>query len=214
MRFSKPKRMGSAGSKPAAKKKAAGPKPKAKAGSYSKYKGIRKDFENPKLPQDFTPAKIEQYKKQNLSKISAVENAGKLESADIVVEWRGQTAHATVRYAYKDSDGKIKYGERTAKAGGGGYDKESAAISGALNASPEFLKLAFDAREKGNDPGYGVTLSKGQASTPYYGEGVGVSSTRASLKRMGYDMEQVADTKTASVYTLRKAKKTTASGKK
>lgn len=136
-----------------------------------------------------------------LAKIESIEAAGALESVHISVEWKrsrtwGNNPHVeaevltnTRRYVY------------TASASGCGYDKESAAIAHALNASPEVMRILYDHAERGGEFPYSVITFAG---LPSFDGGCGVSCFYSVFTACGYTFRQIASGRTFDVYMIEK----------
>lgn len=132
---------------------------------------------------------------QRLEKIARAEAAAVAQSVDISVEWSrsrtwGWNPHATVRgWARVTTD----------SASGCGYDKESAAIAGAMNANPEIMRILYDHAEKGEAFPYSVITFAG---LPSFDGGCGVSCFRSVFEACGYEWREVASGKTYNAYTM------------
>lgn len=160
---------------------------------------------------------IDKQTAKKLSLITAAENAPALNAVNISVEWArssvwgyNPTATATA-YSITD-DGAQTYDEKTGRASGCGYDKQSAAISESLNKIPAVLKVLYLAEEKrlkgresrkqarrdfiGYGAGYGVL--------PYFEGGCGVSVYHKIFKSCGYVFKCVGSGKTYDAYTITK----------
>lgn len=182
-----------------------------------RYAAIRKDFYK-EAQKKYTPeeAKWTGYKTErgfraNLTKkfndamkqIDTIENAGYPAQATITVTFRNHQARATLRYRTTTGQFKvIEYGP----TGGYGYDKESTAMAGCFNKSPEFLKILMDARARKKTLPYGVSLANGRPYLPYYDGGVGAECFSSVLKAMGYDCRYIptADNMSVYEYTLKR----------
>lgn len=82
----------------------------------------------------------------------------------------------------------VDYESRThGTASGCGYDKTSAAIAEALNASPAVLKALYNWIENGGHT-YGINnpLNRSMMYAPYFEGGCGVSTIIAAFQGMGY----------------------------
>lgn len=95
---------------------------------------------------------IDCYKKA-IKKAEAVAAAQTLTACRISVEWKksrewGYKPHTTVDAWTVDADGVTECTTTTGRASGCGYDKQSAAIAEAFNASPAILKALYNAEEK------------------------------------------------------------------
>lgn len=152
------------------------------------------------LIEKMTAKKAREEKKntqKRLEKIEAAEAAHLPENVNISVEltrsrvW-GWNPHATVRaWATVTEDG----------ASGCGYDKESAAIAGAMNANPEIMRILYDHAEAGESFPYSVHTFAG---LPSFDGGCGVSCFRSVFEACGYEWRQVASGRTFNAYTLHK----------
>ena len=162
---------------------------------------------------------IDCYKKA-IKKAEDVAAAQTLTACRISVEWKksrvwGYNPHATVDAWTVDSNGVTDCTTTTGRASGCGYDKQSAAIAEALNASPVILKVLYNAEErrlKGRESrkqsrrdfiGYG----SGDSSRPYFEGGCGVSVFYKIFENCGYTFEQVASGKTFDAYKITKKSK-------
>ena len=134
---------------------------------------------------------------KRLEKVAEVEAANLPESVNISVEfvrsrvW-GWNPHATIRGEQRRTEGS---------ASGCGYDKESAAISYAMNEHPEILKIIYNHAEQGKPFPYAVHIFAG---LPSFDGGCGVSCFYHIFEACGYEWQQVADGRTFNAYTLRK----------
>lgn len=88
------------------------------------------------------------------------------------------------------------------RASGCGYDKESAAIATAINASPSIMRVLYEHAENGGNFPYSVYT---YAGLPYFDGGCGVSCFRNVFGACGYRWEDGAHRKTFDVYTLTRA---------
>ena len=154
----------------------------------------------------------EEYQKRTekeLKRIETIKNANNIiDHISINVEWVknntwGYNPHATVY----TNDGNVTEG----RASGCGYDKESAAIAGALNENNDILKLLYNYKNKkmtlkktnnhdilGYGSGYGVL--------PYFEGGVGVPSLLNIFKKLGYTITE-HHTNRSDFYTIQKGVK-------
>lgn len=159
--------------------------------------------------------------KKAIKKAEAVAAAPTLTACRISVEWKksrvwGYNPHATVDALTVDADGATECTTTTGRASGCGYDKQSAAIAEAFNASPEILKALYNAEEKrlkGRESrkqsrrdfiGYG----SGSSARPYFEGGCGVSVFYKIFENCGYTFEQVASGKTFDAYKITKRERT------
>lgn len=152
------------------------------------------------LIEKMTAKKAREEKKntqKRLEKIEAAEAAAVAPFVDISVEFHrsrtwGRNPRATVRaWTTVTEDG----------ASGCGYDKESAAIAGAMNANPEIMRILYDHAETGEPFPYSVHTFAG---LPSFDGGCGVSCFRSVFEACGYEWRQVASGHTFNAYTLRK----------
>lgn len=146
---------------------------------------------------------------RSIAKIDAAENAGELLSIDISVEWKknrtwGNNPMAIVR-AWA-GEYKIECG--TGTASGCGYDKESAAIAGALNSCHSVMAALYEVAESlaGRQDEYRekIGYGSGYSILPYFEGGVGVSCYSRIFEAMGYIMKHTAWGNTFDVYTVSK----------
>ena len=131
-----------------------------------------------------------------MADIDRIETAGVPVEATLTIDWTkggsyGSQAQATIDYIYVDSQGKHNRTVQSNRTGGYGYDKESSAFADALNASPSFRKLLFDARVKSKKLPYGAQLNPGKATMPYYSRGVGINSLNRVLEALGYEVKYI-----------------------
>ena len=162
---------------------------------------------------------IDCYKKA-IKKAEAIAAAQTLKECRISVELKksrvwGYNPHATVDSWTVDSDGVTDCTTTTGRASGCGYDKQSAAIAEAFNASPVILKALYNAEErrlKGRESrkqsrrdfiGYG----SGDSSRPHFFGRCGVSVFYKIFENCGYTFEQVASGKTFDAYKITKKSK-------
>ena len=158
--------------------------------------------------------------KKAIKKAEAVAAAQTLIACRISVEWKksrmwGYNPHATIDACTVDADGVTECTTTTGRASGCGYDKQSAAIAEAFNASPAILKALYNAEEKrlkGRESrkqsrrdfiGYG----SGSSARPYFESGCGVSVFYKIFESCGYTFEQVASGKTFDAYKITKKAK-------
>ena len=121
-----------------------------------------------------------------------------LENASIVVEWKrsamwGSNPTATVIANY-DTNHATK-----GRASGCGYDKESAAIATAINASPSIMRVLYEHAENGGSFPYSVYT---YAGLPYFGGGCGVSCFRNVFEGCGYEWRDLVHRKTFHSYIM------------
>ena len=132
-----------------------------------------------------------------LEKLAAAEKAATPEYITVSVEWTrsrtwGANPHATVtgrHIATRDS------------ASGCGYDKESAAIAGAMNQNSEIMRILYDHAETGEPFPYSVHTFAG---LPSFDGGCGVSCFRSVFEACGYEWRRIASGKVFSLYNITK----------
>lgn len=152
--------------------------------------------------------------KKFINRVETVNNASlKIESIDITVNWNksrtwGHNAQAEVSINYSNFTREIFTGSRTS---GCGYDKESTAISDALNQSNALLKLMYAEKNRPSRMkqknaeifGYG----SGYGLMPYFEGGTGVSCYNRIFEKLGFKFESVTHGKSYGVYRVTKLKK-------
>ena len=156
-------------------------------------------------------------KLKKLDKIELAENADELTYININIDWvynktwgyNPKVKVITNISTYEDS------------ASGCGYDKESSAVAGAFNQSPEILKvlytLAENMLEEVGDGAYYYTGCGGCVSwrnsigygsgydiTPYFEGGVGVSCFESILNKCGYIWRCMGSSKRWDCYSIEK----------
>ena len=158
--------------------------------------------------------------KEAIKNAEAVAAAPTLTACRISVEWKksrvwGYNPAVTVDAWTVDADGVTECTTTTGRASGCGYDKQSAAIAEAFNASPAILKALYNAEEKrlkGRESrkqsrrdfiGYG----SGSSARPYFEGGCGVSVFYKIFENCGYNFDQVASGKTFDAYNITKKAK-------
>lgn len=157
---------------------------------------------------------IEKSRAGKISSLEAAANAPRVSSASISVEWtksRTWGANPTAELL------NIGYGRTVGHASGCGYDKESAAIAEAMNASPAALRVLYElgeaALERGESPrsasactGYNwgkcIGYGAGYSVLPYWEGGVGSSCFWDILKKAGYTVRHAGSGKTFDCYTF------------
>ena len=132
---------------------------------------------------------------KRLDQIAEVELYEQPETVRISVEFKKSRTWGFIPHATVTGEKRRSYG----KAGGCGYDKESAAIAYAINENPEVLRILYDHAEKGLAFPYSVRI---WAGIPSFDGGCGVSCFYNVFEECGYKFEQVANGKTFSAYTL------------
>lgn len=158
-----------------------------------------------------------QDKIKKLNKIELVEKAEDLEYIKINIDWiRNRTWGANPKVEIRTNQG-IYYDA----ASGCGYDKESSAVAGAFNQSPEVLKVLYTLAEKmikevgdiayyytgcsdciswRNSIGYG----SGYDILPYFEGGVGISCFESILNKCGYIWRYMGSGKMWDCYYIEK----------
>ena len=158
--------------------------------------------------------KIEKTTAAKLATLNRVANAPDLDFISVSVDWVrshtwGYNPHSEVR---------TNTGIYCGSASGCGYDKESAAVAGALNQCDSILKTLYSLKENGlkagktdtsatactgidnrNICGYG----SGYSVLPYFEGGVGVSCFWSILKRCGFNVTEYHN-KHNDFYTISK----------
>lgn len=142
-----------------------------------------------------------------LAKLARIENAGRLVSVSICVEWKksrvwGYNPTATALVEWITPEGYTHAGRYYGHASGCGYDKRSAAVADALNQADAVLKVMYNYANKhytkdirtGNS---GICYGLGYSSRPYFEGGVGVSCFKKAFELCGYKWVE----NTASEYT-------------
>lgn len=153
-----------------------------------------------KMTAHFTRSN-ERNRANRLAKLTCAENAEPLETASITVEWKrnatwgsNPTATATVNYDFNHTT--------EGRASGCGYDKESAAIATAVNASPSIMRVLYEHAENGGSFPYSVYTFAG---LPYFDGGCGVSCFRNVFEVCGYKWNHEAHRKGFDLYSLTRA---------
>lgn len=148
------------------------------------------------IAQKRAAADVEKWREKQLSKLRTAAAAPALSFLSVSVEWKrsstwGHNPTATAR----TDDGTF-----SGYASGCGYDKESAAVSEALNKSPAVMRVLYQAAEQAMKNGESFkTLSSGCVSwgdvlgygsgyaiLPYFEGGVGVSCFWSILQKCGF----------------------------
>lgn len=196
------------------------PNEQARAAFPHILKEIKKEYveyieKNPNEKRYF----LDCYKKA-IKKAEEVAAAHTLTACRVSVEWKksrvwGYNPHATIDAWTVDADGVTNCTTTTGRASGCGYDKQSAAIAEAFNASPAILKALYNAEErrlKGRESrkqsrrnfiGYG----SGSSARPYFESGCGVSVFYKIFESCGYTFEKVSSGKTFDDYNAYKITK-------
>lgn len=121
--------------------------------------------------------------KNVMDKLASAESAVNPNTIEVSVEWRKSRTYGYIPTATVRAGGITT----TAKAGGCGYDKESAAIAYAMNANASVLRVWYDHAERGGKFEYSVNdASKGYL--PCMDGGCGMSALQAVFNALGYDM--------------------------
>lgn len=147
---------------------------------------------------------------KKLERIGTIAAAKDVESVTINVDWKksrtwGNNAKAEIFVRYTDGTGDRFESSRTS---GCGYDKESTAISEALNQCNGVLKLLYKQKNKlknfkqsnANAIGYGT----GYGILPQLEGGVGVSCMYKICESIGMQFESISHGKTFDVYQIKK----------
>lgn len=148
-----------------------------------------------------------------LARLDRISNAPELEFITINTEWRPSRTWGHNPHVDAVTNETEVY---TGTASGYGYDKASAAMAEALNASPAVLKMLYTAAE--NALASGKTFTKynngnitwrdvlgygsGYSILPYFEGGVGVSCFESIFAACGYRFKQVASGKRFDAYTV------------
>lgn len=130
-----------------------------------------------------------------LEKIATVEQYNKPKYTTVSVEWKRSSVWGYNPTAEVRADKRVT----TDKASGCGYDKESAAIAGAMNQNPEIMRILYEHAENGLSFPYSVNLFAG---VPYFGGGCGVLCFKNVFEACGYDWRDVSHGKTYDCYSL------------
>jgi hypothetical protein len=148
-----------------------------------------------------------------IAKLDQTGNAPDLEFITINMEWRPSRTWGHNPHVDAVTNEAETY---TGTASGCGYDKASAAIAEALNASPAVLKMLYTAAENALAAGQTFTrynngnvtwrdvlgYGSGYSILPYFEGGVGVSCFETIFNRCGYTFRQVADSKHFNAYNV------------
>ena len=132
---------------------------------------------------------------KRFAKLHEVEEVEAPAAASISVEWHKSRTWGMNPRARVAAERVATYGS----ASGCGYDKQSAAIAGALNQNPETLKILYDHAEANGVFPYGVTV---WAGLPSFDAGCGVSCFYSIFEACGYTFKQVASGKMFDVYEI------------
>lgn len=168
----------------------------------------RKEAENAvqecNLPKTVKEKMIKRFNRENekarakrLEEVATVEEYSLPNYVDITVEW---VKNRTWGY---NPTATITAGKRrsTDSASGCGYDKQSAAIAGAMNKNPEIMRILYEHAEKGEQFPYSVLMFAG---VPHFDGGCGVSCFGPVFKACGYEWRCTGSGKMFDCYTLTK----------
>ena len=156
---------------------------------------------------------IEKTYAAKLAQLDRIGNAPDLEFITINMEWRPSRTWGHNPHVDAVTNEAEMY---TGTASGCGYDKASAAIAEALNASPAVLKMLYTAAENALAAGRTFTqynngivtwrdvlgYGSGYSILPYFEGGVGVSCFETIFSRCGYRFRQTANSKYFDAYTV------------
>ena len=141
---------------------------------------------------------------KDLQIIEAAKQAEEVEKIIIKVEWKrsqmwGSNPSASVEVRTK-THRFFRY--NSGSIGGCGYDKESAAISEALNQSNEVLKMLFEAKDKDVKNSNENIFSYGMNSgiLPTFSSGCGVSCYYNNFEAIGMKFEKITGGNSFDVY--------------
>ena len=151
---------------------------------------------------------IDAYEKEKADAIIAAQDAPDVVEIIINVTWHKSRTWGncpTVEAKIKTANG---WSYHNGNASGWGYDKESAAVAEALNASPSVLKILYnkeiDALTAGRARREFIGYGSGYGVLPYFEGGVGIESHHNIFKNCGYTFETVANGKMFTVYRIYK----------
>lgn len=132
---------------------------------------------------------------ERLQKLEEVEAAELPQVINITVEW-----HRSAMWGYNPSATvAADYCRTYGKASGCGYDKESAAVSEALNANPEVMKIIYKYVDEGGTLPYGARV---WAGLPSFASGCGVGCYSSIFEACGYEWRTVAIGKMFNCYII------------
>lgn len=150
---------------------------------------------------------------RKLEKLDRIANAPELEFVTINVEWKRSRT-----WGYNPTADVVtnEYARYTGTASGCGYDKRSAAVAEALNASPAVLKALYIAAENALASGQAFTrlnvntvtwrdvlgYGSGYSILPYFEGGVGISCFEEIFNSCGFSFREVASGKYFDSYTV------------
>lgn len=148
---------------------------------------------------------------EKAAKLERIAQADTLGACDIWVEWKrnaywGNNPTATAT-AFNER-GNIA-GETSGRASGCGYDKRSAAVADALNASGSVLKVLYTAeenalREGKTDRRAALGYGLGYGVLPYFESGVGVDCFWRFFRDQGYTVNANERGKHSDFYMILK----------
>lgn len=133
--------------------------------------------------------------KKRFNRVHEVEEVEAPAAVSVVVEWHISKTWGMNPRARVAAERVATYGS----ASGCGYDKLSAAITGAFNQNSEILKILYDHAEAGGVFPYGVSTFAG---LPSFDGGCGVSCFYQIFEACGYTFRQVASGKAFDVYEI------------
>lgn len=137
----------------------------------------------------------EKARAEKLEKLARAEAVALPRSVSVSVEW-----HKSYMWGYNPAAQVRAWNTvTTGTASGCGYDKESAAIAGAMNSNPEIMRILYEHAENGGSFPYSVHTFAG---LPAFDGGCGVSCFRSVFDGCGYEWRDVAHGKSYDVYTL------------
>lgn len=145
--------------------------------------------------------KIERVNAKNTAKrlkmIEAAENAEDVSSVTINVEY-----YHNRTWGWNPTATLIGRNDYTSgRASGCGYDKTSAAMSSAMNDSPEIMRILYKHAENGEKFPYSVHTFAG---VPAFDGGCGVTCFYAVFEACGYKFRQTANGRTFSGFVIEK----------
>lgn len=157
---------------------------------------------------------IEKNRAKKIARLETAANALRISSASVTVEWaksRTWGANPTAELL------NLGDGRTVGHASGCGYDKESAAIAEAMNASPAALRVLYElgeaALKRGESPrstsacsgyhwGTCIGYGAGYDVLPYWEGGVGASCFWKILEKAGYTVRHAGSGKRFDCYTF------------
>lgn len=132
-----------------------------------------------------------------LEKLERIATAPDLVFASVNLEFKRGSVYGTTVYCYS----RTNNGYTEGRAGGYGYDKESAAVADAFNKNDSVLKILYTLKEKALEAGLSdfsetactrhdnrniIGYGSGYTVLPYFEGGVGVNCFWEILKKAGY----------------------------